>query len=235
MKLIKKIKSFLPDYTLVPLLILFVFHAAVFYVTRPITSGVEHFDFSIPLDQKIPFVPEFIVIYVLAFVQWGYGIYYLVTHGRKTCYKFLAATMIGEIICFITFIIVPTELCGNVTQPVVTGNDFFSWLTRFIYSADEPNNLFPSLHCFASWMCFRGIFYVDKEERNTAYTVFSFVFSIIVCISTVFVKQHVVVDIIGGIALVEIGILLEKLTRADRVYYAFERRIFKNRSIERES
>lgn len=231
----KSKKELIPKYTIIPLAILLLFHLAVFYVTRPITSGMTHHDLSTWIDLKIPFVPAFIVIYVLAYVQWAYGIYYLSTRGRDVAYKFLAATMIGEIMCFITFIAVPTELCGAVTQPEVTGGDVFSWMTRLIYSLDEPNNLFPSLHCFASWMCFRGIFYIEKEKRNKAYTVFSFVFSLLVFASTVLVKQHVFVDIIGGVAYIEIAILIEKLTGAHRVYYALEKRIFKNKTEGKES
>ena len=223
----KKLEKVLPRYTWAPMLVLIAFHCAVFYVTRGIAYNMEHFDFSIPLDLKIPFVPEFIVFYVLAFAQWGYGMYYLMTHGKKTFYKFYMATMIGEVICFITFIIVPTELCGNVTQPMANGSDVFSFLTRLIYSLDEPNNLFPSLHCFASWLCFRIIFYVEKEKRNTAYTVGSFIFTLLVFASTVFVKQHVAVDILGGVAAVEIAMLTEKLTGAHRLLEKLDDKLFK--------
>ena len=227
----KKLEKIVPRYTWIPMLVLVAFHCAVFYVTRGITYRMEHFDFSIPLDSSIPFIPAFIVFYILAFAQWGYGMYYLMTHGKKTFYKFYMATMIGEVICFITFIAAPTEM----TLPEVTGNDAFSFLTRLIYNLDEPNNLFPSLHCFASWMCFRGIFYVEKEQRNKAYTIFSCVFSLFVFASTVFVKQHVFVDIIGGVALVEIAILIEKLTRADRLMYAIERRYNERKAKRKES
>jgi membrane-associated phospholipid phosphatase len=213
---------------MVPLAVLIAFHLATFYLTRLVTDGMPHYDFSIPFDRIIPFVPAFIVIYILAYVQWGYGIYYLISHGRDVCFKFISATMIGEVICLLTFLFVPTALVGNVTRPEIVGNDAFSWMTSVIYSLDEPNNLFPSLHCFASWMCFRGIFYIEREKRNRAYTVFSLVFSLLVFASTVFVKQHVVVDIIGGVALVEAAILIEKLTKAHRVLYALDRRLFKN-------
>ena len=223
----KKIFKIVPRYSIVPLLMLAVIHFSAFYVTRPITSGWRHYDFSIAIDQLIPFVPAFIVIYVLAFLQWAFGLYYQVNHGKDVCFKFMAATLISEVICFATFIIVPTALCGDVPQPEVTGTDFFSWLTRFIYSADQPNNLFPSLHCFASWMCFRGIFYIEPEKRNTFYTVFSFIFTLLVFASTVFVKQHVFVDIIGGVVLAEIGILLEKITGAHRVLEALDNKLFK--------
>ena len=36
-------------------------------------------------------------------------------------------------------------------------------------------------------------------------------FSLLVCASTVLVKQHVFVDILGGIAVAEIGLLLSRI------------------------
>jgi len=218
----RKIYSIIPKYSMIPLAILVAFHLSLFYLSRLFTDSLKHYDFSIGLDLLIPFIPAFIIIYVLAFAQWGYGIYYLISHGREVCFKFIAATLIGEIICLVIFIAVPTALCGKVVQPEVTGSDVFSKLTSLIYSLDEPNNLFPSLHCFASWMCFRGIFYIEKEKRSKGYMIFSCVFSILVFASTVFVKQHVFVDIIGGVALVEIAILIENLTGAHRIFLALD-------------
>lgn len=45
-----------------------------------------------------------------------------------------------------------------------------------------------------------------------------FVLAILICMSTVFVKQHVFVDIIGGIVVAEIGLFLSKKFNLGRVY-----------------
>ncbi len=226
----KKFYSIIPKYSILPLIILVAFHLFTFFGTRMITEGARHYDLTVALDRAIPLVPAFIVIYVLAYVQWGVGIYYGISHGREVCFKFIAAALIGEIICMTIFLVMPTEL----VQTPVTGHDPFSWLTRLIYSLDEPNNLFPSLHCFASWLCFRIIFYVDKEKRSRAYTIGSFIFTLRVFASTVFVKQHVGVDIIGGVAAVEIGMLIEKLTGAHRLIEKLDDKLFKKDDVVQE-
>ena len=225
----KKFYSIIPKYSILPLFVLVALHLFTFFGTRMITDGMKHYDLTVALDRSIPLIPAFIVIYILAYVQWGYGIWYGISHGREVCFKFIASAIIGELICLTVFLVMPTEL----VQTKVTGNDFFSWLTRLIYSLDEPNNLFPSLHCFASWLCFRIIFYVEKEKRNTVYTVVSFVFSLLVFASTVLVKQHVVVDIIGGVAAVEIGMLIEKLTGAHRLIEKIDDKLFKKDDVDR--
>ena len=45
-----------------------------------------------------------------------------------------------------------------------------------------------------------------------------FVLAILICMSTVFVKQHVFVDIIGGIVVAEIGLFLSKKFNLGRTY-----------------
>ena len=40
------------------------------------------------------------------------------------------------------------------------------------------------------------------------YKIGMFIFTLLVCMSTVFVKQHVFIDIIGGILVVEFGLFL---------------------------
>lgn len=224
----KKFYSIIPKYSLIPLLIMLVFHMSTFFLTRLFTNGAYHYDFSLGIDRAIPFVPAFIIIYVLAYVQWAVGIYYMTARDREVCFRFIATVMIGEVICLITFIAFPTALSGEVTWPKITGEDPLSLMTKLIYSLDEPNNLFPSLHCFASWICFRGIFFYPKERRHKVYMAISFVFSLLVFASTVFVKQHVVVDIIGGVLLAEIAIMIEKLTNARRVFFALDRKLSKN-------
>ena len=52
---------------------------------------------------------------------------------------------------------------------------------------------------------------MDCRKVPKWYKWVNFVFSLLVCASTVLVKQHVVVDIFAGIAVAEAGLLLSRL------------------------
>ena len=65
-----------------------------------------------------------------------------------------------------------------------------------------PSNLFPSIHCYVSWMCYRGL--KGAREIPVWYQRFSFVFAALIIISTQVLKQHYIVDAVAGVALVEI-------------------------------
>ena len=68
--------------------------------------------------------------------------------------------------------------------------------------------LFPSIHCLDSWLCWR--FLVKIEWIPKWYKWINFLFTLLVCASTVLVKQHLLVDIFAGIAVAEIGLLLSR-------------------------
>ena len=93
-----------------------------------------------------------------------------------------------------------------MVRPDITGNSFADWALSVTYQSDSPDNLFPSLHCFMSWLCWigvRGNDHVPKWYRNL-----SLVIAIAICISTLTVKQHVFVDAVAGVLLAEICYIL---------------------------
>ena len=113
--------------------------------------------------------------------------------------------MTAKALCFVLFLLLPT----TIARPEAAGSGLIGWLTRTIYAADTPVALFPSIHCVDSWLCWR--FLMDCRKVPKWYKWVNFVFSLLVCASTVLVKQHVVVDIFAGIAVAEIGLLLSRL------------------------
>ena len=74
-----------------------------------------------------------------------------------------------------------------------------------------------------NWLLFRAAFKMKKV--NNAYRVFLFVAALIVFASVLLVKQHVIIDIIGAIVVVEIALFLAKKYNLGRVYFALERKL----------
>ena len=67
---------------------------------------------------------------------------------------------------------------------------------------DLPGNLFPSIHCYVSWLSFRGVKEVKSLPRW--FSPASCVMAILIIISTQVLKQHYIVDAIAAVLLVEI-------------------------------
>jgi hypothetical protein len=214
---IRRLLNFiLPLYAYIPMLLALGSNMLVYFATKPFVSSMEHYDLSIFLDEKLPFVPFFISFYVLAYVQWAWHYIYHYRKSREACYHYATTDMIARLICLACFLVIPAE----IVRPELTGGGLWNWITGLIYAADSPHNLFPSIHCLASWLCFRAA--LEMKDAPRWYAPAQLVFSIGVFASTVLVKQHFVVDIFGGIAAVEIAWFLSRRLRLWRFLEAIE-------------
>ena len=208
-----------PAYARTPLALLAAAAVLAYYGTRLITPEFTHFDFTLPIDGRIPFVPAFAAVYVLAYVQWIAGYILIARESREACCEVLGGEIISKLICMALFIIIPTSM----VRPEITSEDFFSRIMRFLYSIDAPDNLFPSIHCLESMVCIHGALRMKRIGRW--YLWLTLAFSALVFISTVLVKQHVILDIIAGIAVCEIGQCIARRADAGRIFEGIDARL----------
>ena len=218
----KKIKNIVPNYAIVPLVIFILLNFFVYNGSKVISNHLFHYDFSIFLDSLIPFLPFFISIYILAYLHWIIGYIVISRENEKICYHILAAEFVAKLICLFFFLVFPT----TIVRPFITQSGLWEFLVRFIYSVDEPVNLFPSIHCLESYLVFRGTLCLRSVSKT--YKWFIFIFAFLICMSTVFVKQHVFVDIFGGILAVEIGLYASKKWNLG-IYYEKINQFFKKK------
>lgn len=202
----------IPTYSIIPLAAVLFINFLAYFASRLITRGFVHYDFSLPIDRAIPFVPAFSVIYVLAYAQWVIGYILIARESRDFCYRVLSGEIISKLICLVLFLVLPTTM----VRADIVSNDFFSTLTKYIYLLDTPDNLFPSLHCLFSWLCFRSAMQMKKTGKWYVY--FGLIFSLLVFASTVLIKQHVVVDVIAGVIVCEIGQFIARKTNSGRIF-----------------
>lgn len=196
----KLIKFIVPKYAYIPLLLMMGMNFITYYGTTLITNSMYHYDASIFVDNYIPFCSIFILFYIIAYVQWVIGYIIIVRENKRVCYYYVFAELIAKSLCLFFFLIFPT----TISRPLLGNDNIFLVMTNFIYQTDSPVNLFPSIHCLESWMCFRGSLSLKKVPKWYKYLMF--ITTILVCLSTVFIKQHVFIDVLGGIIAVEIGL-----------------------------
>ncbi|MCI8466515.1 MAG: phosphatase PAP2 family protein [Lachnospiraceae bacterium] len=194
----KNLLSRLPLDGLIPLLSCFLVNNFVYFVLRIFMEGAYHYDLTTPLDRMIPFRPEWVSIYFICYLFWIANYLLIAGLEKERLYRFVTADILSRFICGIFFVLLPTT---NV-RPEIIGNGIWEEIMRWLYAIDAPTNLFPSIHCLTSWFCYLG---VRKETRIPRwYQIFSLIFTILICLSTQFTKQHYLVDIIGGIGLAQL-------------------------------
>lgn len=150
------------------------------------------------IDRGIPFVKEFIVPYIIWYFYIFLVFIYLCFKDRDTYYKTLITYNIGLIICYIIYYFYQT----TVLRPELMGDDVFTKMIGFIYSMDQPFNCFPSIHSFGSFLMMKAI--NRSTARHTANVIIINGVGILIILSTLFIKQHVILDAVAAMVLGDI-------------------------------
>ena len=227
--IVNRIRGLLPGYGWACFLFLVLLQALVFCATRIPLQYMDKLDLSIAWDARIPFRPEWIVIYVLSFASWLITFFLLFRQRKEHVYRHSAAYMLTLALTLACFMLMPAQ----IERPEVMGHDFFAFATRVVYFVDQPNNLCPSLHVVCSYYCWRCLY--DTEGIPRWYRRFNFVFLLLVCASVLFVKQHLIVDVPMGILVSELPLQLAKRFKWERLGYAIEKRLTNRSCAKRNS
>lgn len=186
----------------------------VYQDSRLISRHLHHWNIALPIDYTFRLVPWTLIIYFGAYIIWT--VFYAsvaLQDDRAESERFFAAVHFAKIVLLVCYLAFPTT--ADI-RPELTGNTGWDAVYRFLYSIDPSDNYFPSLHCFASWMCFIGV--RGKKQFPIWWRITAFVLAIAVFISTITTRQHVIVDIFGGIALAEISYALSAIKAIPRTY-----------------
>ena len=161
-------------------------------------------DITLPIDYTFPLIPWTLIIYLGSYAIWSVSyIVIALQDDRKQSELFFSAVMLSKLFCLVVFLLVPTT---SDIRPVITGSSFFERLARGLYSIDfpvDPTNYFPSMHCLASWLCYIGV--RGKKEFPFWWRALSFILAIAVFVSTITTRQHVILDIFGGVVFAELS------------------------------
>ncbi len=175
---------------------------AIFLLGHLLSRGARHWDLALPGEPFLPFVPATVWIY-FGIIPWCAIIYYLIVRRcRAEADRFFAALLLTKAVCLAFFILFPT----SIERAELSGNSPSILLLRVLYFFDTPDNLFPSGHCLLAWLCWIGV--RGKKEHPFPLRAAAFVMAAAVCIATLTVRQHVLLDVFAGILLAELGWLL---------------------------
>lgn len=147
-----------------------------------------------PLDDLIPFWPGFILIYHSWYPFIIAGMLMMFLRRESDFQRLILHLIIAQLMAILIFVLFQTE----VIRADITGGDVFSRLVAWTYRIDQPYNGFPSIHVLTSlitaWYFAKTFF----EKKGLA--IFYVFYSGLIILSTLFVKQHMVWDIPGALA-----------------------------------
>ena len=155
-----------------------------------------------------PLIKPFVYIYNIWYPFIIISSFIIYKHN-KSIFKYLITTMIiGAIFAQITYLIYPTILI----RPTIEINTITDWFLNFTYKADTPAiNCLPSMHCI---YCFIIIYYIGKcKNLDYKKKIIIIAISLLIIMSTLFTKQHIIEDIILSLTYIIIAIIITNINK----------------------
>ena len=157
------------------------------------------------LDDRIPFREGFLVFYVCwYFFIVGIHLYTLLydvdTFKRYSKFLCVSITMSTAV-----FLLYPS--CQNLRPAEFPRDNLLSRTMGLIYGVDTSTNVFPSEHVIGALAALAAAAHTEhlrKPKRLVPLTILT----ILICCSTLFLKQHSVLDVLGALPICAISYLL---------------------------
>ncbi|HYH94491.1 phosphatase PAP2 family protein [Hyalangium sp.] len=145
------------------------------------------FDFTTPLDTAIPFLPWTFPAY------WSFFVLLLVVAWQLHPSEYsrgLRAVLWVLAVCFTGFILFTAHYPRPDVESIAS--PFWREEFRWLWSKDLPGNTFPSVHVAITVL---GLLRLWRRRGRVLWAVWA----TLICLSTLTVKQHFVVDVLGGL------------------------------------
>ena len=172
----------------------------LFFLTQerllPLFTEIRYYPISSELDDYIPFCEYFAIPYYYWFVFLvGFGLFWLFWEPRAFR-DWMWTIILTYTMTTVIYFVWPTM--QNLRPTEFPRDNLFTTIVRGLYRFDTNTNVCPSIHVLGSFATmFAGLH--SKRLRGIGWKIFFVLSTILISLSTVFLKQHSVIDIFAAL------------------------------------
>ena len=193
-----------PQFAHVKLWLTWLIYFALYFLTENLIPAENCHVIHCFLDDIIPFNEFFLVFYVGWYVLVAGSLLYYFLYDPQRFRELDLYIFITQMVAMACYILYPSR--QDLRPEVFPRENFFTGILGLIYTFDTNTGVCPSLHVAYSLAI---VSVIAKDEHAKWLLKFAVtVFSLLVCLSTAFVKQHSVVDIFAALPVVLLGEIL---------------------------
>lgn len=176
------------------LLLAWVVIGIVFYTLETIPRPYFH-PMWCPLDDLIPFCEWFIIPYLFWFVYLIGMHIYLALVDVPAFKRFMYFIILIHAVTLVVYALYPN--CQELRVVDFPRDNILSRMVADFYAFDTNTNVCPSLHCLSSMAVIFAAWDTPRLKRGVWRAAFT-VTGLVIAVSTVFVKQHSILDVFWG-------------------------------------
>ena len=186
--------------------LMYAFNAGTYFIINHLPLKVHYINMAV--DGMIPFNKYSLIFYAVYYFIPVPALWLLSFRDKDKVLKLVVSAFFTIVICDLCFIIYQVQMVRQPGYPmdirlsdVRSVSDFFDFGVSLIYKADDPGtNSFPSIHAvIGTMMTMLGL---KLSKGETAFSPVLRVLAVIAGVglvaSTVFMKQHYLIDALVG-------------------------------------
>lgn len=195
----KNLRNFISTYkhSFLALGYMLVYLAWFFYLEQTVTRNYKVIHMAI--DDYIPFCEVFIIPYYLWFAYIAAVVLFLMFTDKSEYYKACVFLFTGMTVFLMISTLWPN---GQHLRPFTMPRDnIFTRMVSGLYRTDTPTNLWPSIHVYNSLGTHIAVMKCKKLSGHKGLRIGSFILAVSIILSTMFLKQHSVFDVLTAFAM----------------------------------
>ena len=179
-----------PEFSHLKYLVGWLGYFAAYFLTENLIPEEKCHVVHCALDDLFPFCEAFVIPYVFWYVMIAGSLLYFAMYNPDSFKKLMTYIIVTHIAAMAIYIIYPNR--QDMRPEEFVNDNVFTRVIGLLYSFDTSTNVCPSLHVAYSF----GMFSVWVREKgiHPVFKVFVGIAVILICLATVFIKQHSVVD-----------------------------------------
>lgn len=184
-----------PQFSHLKLLGGWILYFILYFLTENLIPPEKCTSIHIWLDDVIPFCEWFLIPYVLWYGLIVFSLGYFALYNIDSFKKLSKYIFITQMVAMAIYILFPSR--QDLRPEVFPRENFLTWCIGLLYSFDTSTGVCPSLHVAYSI----GIASVWLREKGVKaiWKVHLVVLVILICLSTMFIKQHSAMDFFAAL------------------------------------
>ena len=162
-----------------------------FFVNRLQVEPQRRIDLGLAIDRKTPYVPLFALVY---FSTYPFVLLPFIILSDARQFYWL-------VVCFVSITIISSLIHATIPSKIerveqVTAGGVSGWMLGLFQKTCKPYGNFPSMHVGLSVPVVAANFMVAGPVIGSI----TLVWAVLIALSTLFTKQHYILDVLAGVA-----------------------------------
>ncbi|MCR4704142.1 MAG: phosphoesterase [Saccharofermentans sp.] len=203
--------------TLLPMAVYMVIYMPTFFWVESLEHPEGFHIIHTAFDDMIPVIEVFIIPYALWLPYLVAGMIAIAIRSRVISRKTSYMLMSGMTLFIIISLAYPNAL--ELRTAIPDRDNIFMICINYLHQIDTPTDVLPSLHVYDALAVAAGLHFAFRDKK--VLIILSDILCLLITLSTVFIKQHSIIDVIAAFViflpvLILICFVIRPVKKADR-------------------